>query len=135
MKTLISILIMLPTISWAHGENKPGPHGGQIRMPGGFHTEVVLDKDQSLEVYLLDLNFKNPMTENSKVDVSAVSTTKETVNFKCATLEDHFHCIGDKALPKNGELTVTAVRNKAVGNKAVYKLPFTFEHDDGGHHH
>lgn len=120
----LTALLLTPALSWAHGENKAGPHGGHIRMPGAFHTELVLNKDQDLQIYLLDMNFKNPSIKDSKVEVYAKSNSGTQVTFKCPTMGgDHFHCLPEMKFPLNGELVVKAVREKAVGNEAVYKLP------------
>ena len=54
---IFSTLTVLSVNLFAHGEDKPGPHGGYIRMPGSFHTEVVKEK-AGYRVYLLDINWK-----------------------------------------------------------------------------
>ena len=58
------------SLVFAHGMNKPGPNGGEIRMPGPFHTEAKAEGANKLKVYLLDMNFKNPVTANSSVEVT-----------------------------------------------------------------
>lgn len=91
-------------------------------MPGAFHTELVLDKDQSARIYLIDMNFQNPTTKDSSVKIFA-RDKKAKVDFSCLAMGDHFHCIPAKKYPPKGELVVQAIREKAVGNEAVYKLP------------
>ena len=54
--------------AFAHGENVLGPNGGHIRMPGAFHTELVQTSDQGFKVFLLDVDWKNPVTSNSAVE-------------------------------------------------------------------
>ena len=44
--------LFLPGALLAHGTSEPGPHGGEIRMPGAFHVEA-LAVDGRLRVYLL----------------------------------------------------------------------------------
>ncbi len=61
-----AIVTTLSLNVFAHGEDKPGPHGGFIRMPGAFHTEVVKEKE-GYRVYLLDINWKNPSVLDSAV--------------------------------------------------------------------
>ena len=52
---LISSLIFNSYL-YGHGGNKPGPHGGKIKMPGMFHTELLLNSAHHFEIYLLDMN-------------------------------------------------------------------------------
>ncbi len=90
MKIFI-ITSLLALNIFAHGEDLSGQHGGHIQMPSAFHTEVVVDNDKSLRVYLLDLQFQNPVVEESSVKVSLKDKGK-TVTFKCPAMNDHFHC-------------------------------------------
>lgn len=116
------ILILSSLNAFAHGEDKPGPHGGHIRMPSAFHTEVVVDNDTSLRVYLLDLQFQNPIIEKSKVSVSLVGPRKG-IKFDCPAMVDHFHCTS-KTPFTGGKLSVRATRSGISAPKpAVYKLP------------
>ena len=56
MKYLILFAsIWTATNAFAHGEDKAGPHGGFIRMPGAYHTEVVPVSKNQAKVYLLDM--------------------------------------------------------------------------------
>lgn len=57
-------------LAFAHGEDKPGPFGGGIRMPGAFHSEAVLFYPNEVKIYLLDMNWKNPTVSDSKVEAS-----------------------------------------------------------------
>ena len=142
MRFLAVLMILFPSIVLAHGEEKPGPHNGHIRMPGAFHTELILGSDQSAHVYLLDMNFKNPTTTNSKIEIYA-KNKKNKVAFTCSIMDtDHFHCVPEKKYPMKGDLVVKAVRDNAPGNEISYKLPLsTFksepkkEKDDPNHHH
>lgn len=137
-KNLIALIIATPTFAWSHGEEKPGPHGGHIKMPGAFHTELILGEDQSAHIYLLDMNFKNATTKDSKMKIIA-RFKKTEVPFNCSVMKDHFHCVPTKKYEKNSEIIVQAVREKAVGNEAVYKLPLTFsqpvENKESDSHH
>lgn len=138
MKSVITLLFV-PLLSWAHGENKPGPHGGYIQMPGAFHTEVVPDKEQSFMVYLLDINFQNPTVKNSKVEAFVQSKDGKT-NFSCNTMaENHFYCVPNQKYSTPGKLIIKAMRENASANEAVYVLPLApfkdAEKKDSGHHH
>lgn len=137
-KKIIALLIATPTLAWSHGEDKPGPHGGHIKMPGAFHTELILGEDQSAHIYLLDMNFKNATTKDSKLKVIA-RANKTEVPFNCSVMKDHFHCVPTKKYEKTSEIAIQAVREKAIGNEAVYKLPLatyqTMESKKSESHH
>ncbi|MNK07873.1 hypothetical protein D3C87_257950 [compost metagenome] len=121
---LIATLAGLSSQAFAHGEDAPGPHGGHIRMPGAFHTELSLDeKTQDLHVYLIDMEFKNPTVKESKLEAVA-KRGKSSVKFTCSVMDgNHFHCVPEKKYPLKGEIILNATRENAVGNEAVYKLP------------
>ena len=104
----------------AHGEDKPGPHGGQIRMPGAYHTEVIARPD-GFQVYLLDISFQKPTVSNSHIKASLESNGK-VVNLKCETHPDHFFC-PVAGTPKRGRLIIESTRDNSKGNLAQYTLP------------
>lgn len=128
---LVSIFSLM---AFAHGEDKLGPNGGFIRMPGAFHTEVVPLSKDSLKLYLLDINWQNPSIKDSDV---AVSINEETA--KCMPVQDYFKCDFSKKadLNKNGKLIVKASREKAKGNAVTYELPLKLKvvEDDHSKHH
>ncbi len=131
-------LVLLPLFAAAHGDDKPGPNQGYLQMPGAFHTELVLSKDQSVHIYLLDMEFKNPTAKDSSVEVTHKDGGK-SIPFKCTVMEtNHFHCIpSEKYSMKKGNFIVKAIREKAVGNIATYKLPLKLSSGTGheGMHH
>ncbi|MEK2645701.1 hypothetical protein [Bdellovibrio sp. BCCA] len=123
MRMILAALLLMPALSWAHGEDKPGPAGGHIRMPGPFHTELMLDKEQGAHIFLIDMNFQNPTVKDSKIEMVA-KYKKSEVKFNCSIMgANHFHCVPEKKYPNKGELIVKAVRENAVGNPVSYKLP------------
>lgn len=140
MKILLSLLVISSFNAFAHGENVPGPHGGHIRMPGAFHTELVLNSD-SAKVYLLDARFKNPMTKNSQVGL-ILNSHHESKEISCIVKEDHFDCPLPAKLTGFSGISVKAVRNGAKGQEAKYPLPLSFPQapkaaptqDDHSHH-
>ena len=111
----------------AHGENSLGPNGGYIRMPGAFHTEVVPTDKNQLDVYLLDLEWKNPSVTQSSLTV--VHHGKSDTTAHCQIIKDHYHCQFSNSvhLTKKGELKVTAQREGQSGNAVSYSLPFKRE--------
>lgn len=117
------LLVLAAAQAQAHGEEAPGPHGGHVRMPGAFHTELMLDEKREAHIYLLDIAFKNPTVKDSQIEMKFVSGKKETP-FKCAIMGgDHFHCVPQTKYSDKGELRIKATREKAVGQEVVYKLP------------
>lgn len=123
-KILLSVIITLSTMQvLAHGEDKPGPHGGHIKMPANFHTEVIADKDGSFHIYLLDLQFQNPTVKDSEIKAYVKSGKKKT-NLKCTVMgTNHFHCKGAKPI-KTGSLILKVKREGTwAGMDAKYDLP------------
>jgi hypothetical protein len=125
MKKTIAIIfaiLMTGQLAYSHGEDKLGPNNGYIKMPAGFHTEVVPNKDGTFKVFLLDMSFKNPTVKESSV-IARIENKKDKVNVKCEPMRDHFHCFPKNVDLKNGSLIILAQRSLAKGNEAIYKLP------------
>ncbi len=133
----LAVTALLTTKAFGHGEDKKGPHGGFIRMPGAFHTEVVAKKN-ALEVFFLDINWKEPVVKNSSAAVKIIRNGKEK-DLQCRAQTDRFVC----DLPKgeklsSGQLSITAKRGELPSGTAVYDLPLSLtksnsqEHE--GHH-
>lgn len=120
---IFSLLTALSINVFAHGEDKPGPHGGYIRMPGAFHTEVIKDKN-GYRIYLLDINWKNPSVLDSSVSAS-IQTGKKKSDLTCTKESDSYLC--KSSLPEKGELNIIAKREGQTGIVAKYKLPLKFE--------
>jgi len=127
MKTLIILAILLSSqMALAHGEDKPGPHKGYIRMPGAFHTEVVPESDTKFKIYLLDIEWKNPSVQNSKLEVK-ISNNASSGVVKCAQKNDHYLCQSPKGFSlKQGKLIVQATRENSPGAEMPYDLPLSF---------
>jgi hypothetical protein len=121
---LVTALILVSMNVFAHGGDKPGPNGGEVQMPGAFHTEMIRDNDnQDVMVFLLDMEFKNPTLKDSSV-TAFYQKGKTNVAYTCSPMHNHFHCVAAKKFKfeKDGEIHITAVREKAKGNEAVYKI-------------
>jgi hypothetical protein len=131
--TLLMTLILGEGVVYAHGEDKLGPNGGFIRMPGAFHTEVLPLGANKLKVYLLDINWENPSVLNSSLRVSLRS--KETSLAKCEVQENYYLCEFpmEVNLTKRGELSVEAQRENQKGNMVSYELPLKLQVIDDGH--
>lgn len=134
-KHIVSILVLIltalagfaPISASAHGEDKPGPHGGQIRMPGAFHTELKLRDKRRVTLYLLDMEWKNPVTENSSLTVTFIrAKAKLQKDLDCKPAGAAFECsLPDKLSWKSGdELRVLASRAGQTGIPVSYHYPF-----------
>lgn len=129
--------MFMATQAFAHGEDKLGPHGGYVRMPGAFHTEVVPEGKDQIKVYLLDINWKNPSTKNSSVEITLQKKPKAPI--QCQAQNDFFICAlpAGTNLQKKGKLFVTSQREEQKGNQATYDLPLKLEkpeNEHNGHH-
>ncbi len=130
--TIYFVLIMaLSILTFAHGEDKFGPHKGYIRMPGAFHTEVVPVGKNEIKVFLLDIEWKNPSVARSAVKVSIIS--EKTTEATCVAKDSYFLCSFPKQinLKKKAELQVLANREGQIGAVAKYNLPLKLEKDSG----
>ena len=125
---ILTVLGLSASQAFAHGEDKAGPHGGFIRMPGAFHTEVVNEGKQNLRVYLLDLNWKNPSVKDSSVD-AVIKNENKKVTFNCQKERDSFLCKpeGKASVKFAGQLEINAKREGQVGAIATYSLPLKLE--------
>lgn len=119
----ISLLILVSINALAHGEDRPGPHGGYIRMPGNFHTEVIQEKT-GFRIYLLDIHWKNPTVLDSSVSATLQIGRKKT-ELSCVKESKSFLCAFKS--PTKGVLTVIAKREGQTGAVANYNLPLTLE--------
>lgn len=137
---LASALILDSNLAWAHGEDKPGPNGGFIRMPGAYHTELVPQGKNSLKVFLLNLQWKDPTLKNSKIEINYQGKTSAAA--KCSTSKNYFICTFPTSvdLTAKGQLKVLSEREGQKGIEVTYPLPFTLEAaaatptDHSGHH-
>lgn len=119
------LLLISPIKTLAHGETELGPNGGIIRMPGAFHTEIVKDK-HAFRIYLLDLEWKNPITKNSSVDLQLI-TEATSLKFNCKAKDTYFLCQSQKTFPEKGMLKLEANRVDQKGMAVNYELPLATE--------
>ncbi len=135
-KLILSLILLASLKLFAHGENKPGPHGGFIKMPGAFHTEIVPNTDSSFKLYLLDINWKNPSVKDSSLNVLHKPSNSKAI---CKIEKNYYYCKLDKTikLKNNGSLTVEAKREGQNGIAMEYMLPLKLEtgmQDHSSHH-
>lgn len=119
MKYII-LSMFLTSYVLAHGENKPGPHGGHIRMPGAFHVELVLQSHMA-KVYLLDIGFNNPSTKNSRLSMKVISG-QNLKEVSCASKNEYFDCHIPSVEAVN-KIQVKATRAGVIGKEMTYDLP------------
>ena len=108
----------------SHGLNKPGPHGGFIKMPGTFHTELVPLSENEWKIYLLDENIKNPTVKNSSISGAAKLRDGQTP-LTCKVVEDFFLCTLQATGPKETptKLQFESKRSGGPLGVSIYQLP------------
>lgn len=122
--TLLFIIIISKNL-FAHGMNKLGPHGGFINMPGAFHTELV-DKGLQMNVYLIDMSFKNPTVTDSSVTITYKGS--RVTQLACTKEKDYFVCEKPSEGLKNvDKISISAVRNNNKARDAIYNVPLKLE--------
>lgn len=106
--------------------NHAGPNGGEIKMPGIFHTEVFLDKQIVLRTYLLDGEIQNAVTDKSSVS-AYVKRGVERLSLKCEAKQDYFACVPQAAfeIKKGDKIIINANRQGQVG-VSVYNFPLKY---------
>lgn len=122
----ITGFLMVPPAAWPHGEDRLGPNGGYIRMPGAFHTELKSRSGRELVVYLLDLHWKNPEVRDSSVTLE-LSRRGRIESVSCKVVEKYFLCRLPKSwkeLLPGDQVTVTAIRMGEKGASVTYSYPF-----------
>ena len=144
MFQIITVLsLFISSVALAHGEDKYGPHGGFVRMPSNYHTEVVLENKNTLKIYLLDINWKNPSVLNSSVQL--LHKAKKNTPAQCEIKQDHYLCSFRSSLnlTKKGLLVLNSQREGQKGIEVSYPLPLKLEkaapmpgssNGHGGHH-
>lgn len=123
LATLLNL--MATDVVLAHGEDKPGPHGGSIRMPGAFHVEVVNAGPAKFQIYLLDINWKNASTRNSSVEASIINGDKKEA-LKCVQETSFYLCSlqsKNRRAKATGQLEILSQREGQKGNVVQYDLP------------
>ncbi len=111
---------------FAHGEDQLGPHHGYIRMSGTYHIEVI-PNDDTLDIMLLDSNFKNPTVLNSTIKVK-INNGKNSYALRCESMDNYFSCpISSKLLSHGGTLKIESERQLNAGAPVEYSLPLQLQ--------
>ncbi len=104
---------------FAHGEDKAGPHGGKILMPGAYHVEVMKSESSKIVmVYLLDMFFKNPSTKNSSVKILKSAKDKKVLQ-TCVVKGDGFECKLDAVSGKDQENIVIQSQREGLSGALI----------------
>ena len=117
-------MILSAVLAWGHGEDKPGPNNGFIRMPGAFHTEIVPLGSNQFKVFLLDIQWKNPSVKESSLDFAYQG--KRKIKAACEKKDNfYFLCTFPKGvdLNKKGKLFLVGQRESQKGMEVSYELP------------
>lgn len=116
-------LVATPAV-WAHGEHKPGPQGGYIRMPGAYHIELIPQK-KGYTVRLLDLQFRQPTVQKSALRL-VWQQGKTQRQLLCRAQAETFYCeLPNGQQPRQGQLKVSSQRLGLKGMDVTYVLPLT----------
>ena len=126
MTALASMLFtaLLSVQSWSHGEDRPGPNNGFIRMPGAYHTELVPVGKNQVKVFLLDIELKNPTVQASALRLTFKG--KSEAELGCAVISNrHYLCsFPNKMDPtQSGKIIVKSQREGKVGMDVTYDWP------------
>ena len=122
-----ALALVAPLTATAHGTKDPGPNGGEIRMTGAFHVEVVA-REEALRLYLLDMQLENARTMESSVDVT-LKQNGDSFDLGCSVADGAkaFTCpLPGAATLKEGTLVVDASRAAMPAEPAKYELPLAF---------
>jgi hypothetical protein len=119
---IIGFQLLVPLKVLAHGEDRLGPHQGFIQMPAAYHVELVI-KNNELNIFLMDVNNKNPVTQNSSVELVLQNKDKRIV-FDCLPSSDFFNCKTSLKVNFNsGKFILNSKREGKVGKEIFYNLP------------
>lgn len=122
------ITIFCSTFASAGPENAVlpdlGPHQGHVQSAGAFLAEVLINKDGSFDVYLLDNETKKPTVRYSYVTGSTEGPAQAKQEILCVAQKQYFECYPRAgSLKKAKKLTLNLARENVTGNDLVYYLP------------
>jgi hypothetical protein len=78
-------------------------------------------KNKKTLVYLLDIAFKNPIVENSSVEISV-----NDASFSICNVEKNYFVCPDYNYKKGDKIVVQSTRKGIKGTKATYQFPLKF---------
>lgn len=124
LKTAVAMLSLLPAIALAHTDayldTQRAPHGGQLRMAGPYHFELVVQADQ-LTLYVTD-------HAGAKIDTRGASGTATVLANKTKTVV-RLAPTGDNTLRGAGRFAMTpdmkAVVSVTLAGQPAQQARFT----------
>ncbi len=133
LSAVFGLMIVDARSALAHGEDTEGPHGGYIRMPGNFHTELAPQRNKTIRLYILDFDFKNPTTKDVTVEMNWQKGSGKKGGGKkaqkspitCTAIADYFQCDTDLSKYSVGDSIEVIVQvGKEKGAAVSYPFPF-----------
>lgn len=120
LKLITIILISLSAVA----EDELGPHQGQVKSAGPFLAEVLVNRDGSFDVYLLNSETKKPTVRYSYVTGSTEGPAQAKQEILCVAQKEYFECYPRAgSLKKAKKLTLNLARENVTGNDLVFNLP------------
>jgi predicted double-glycine peptidase len=104
--------------------DKPGPHGGIIQMPGAYHLEALKKTKETIQIYVLDMNFVNK-TPNEKTEITAqVRRKKQNLKLQCEMepAKEFYLCQSPQKIKAEDVLLVDSKLGDMKGNQAQFEF-------------
>jgi len=129
MRTTLAVLHLLAMVSLrvhAHGEeyfeSRPAPHGGQVRMAGPVHLELVV-RGSEVTVYVTDHADSSMNTDNGSAKVIIRSGRKNRFVVILRPASDNaLRGIGEFTLRKKNEVTVLVTLPGQDPQRAQFRI-------------
>lgn len=119
----VIIISLISSIAFSQ-EEQLGPHQGQVKSAGPFLVEVLINKDGSFDVYLLDPETKKSTVRYSYVTGSTEGPSQSKQEILCVAQKEYFECYPRSGnIKKAKKLTLNLARQNVSGNDVVYSLP------------
>ncbi|MES2800920.1 MAG: hypothetical protein V4654_00380 [Bdellovibrionota bacterium] len=120
----LSVLIISLLSSYAFADDELGPHQGHIKSAGPFLVEVLINKDGSFDVYLLDSETKKSTVRYSYVTGSTEGPAQAKQEILCVAQKEYFECYPRAGnIKKAKKLSLSLARQNISGNDVVFALP------------
>jgi len=124
LRLSVILISLISSIAFAQQEEPLGPHQGQVKSAGPFLVEVLINKDGSFDVYLLDTETKKSTVRYSYVTGSTEGPAQSKQEILCVAQKEYFECYPRAgSIKKAKKLTLNLARQNVSGNDVVYALP------------
>lgn len=123
LRLSVFIISVISSFAFAQ-EEQLGPHQGQVKSAGPFLAEVLVNKDGSFDVYLLDPETKKSTVRYSYVTGSTEGPAQAKQEILCVARKDYFECYPRAGnIKKAKKLSLSLARANVTGNDIVFSLP------------